>query len=205
MAPAGLKLRESDDRVAMEAPGFCLTFQRQGDRWEQTLSLADGSQAVASSVEGDVARDDAARVVSPTYQEIHRHSSDDGVVLLLTGRSGPHHYSAVIAARCQGPGLAIEFDVADRCRAPLEVLSATYLVPLGSSDLVEAGPDFVVWGGAALGPGRLEFAADGGGSVALAEAGRRAARVQALARIAPSTHTQRLHYRWRWTPTGNQP
>jgi hypothetical protein len=94
-------------------------------------------------------------------------------------------------------------DIADRCRSTVEVLAATYLVQLGSSDLIDAGPGRVLWGGGALGQGRLEFTTDGGaGSVALAEAGRRATRVQALAALDPSTHTQRLYYSWRWTPPG---
>ncbi|MDR3633712.1 MAG: hypothetical protein P4L84_07730 [Isosphaeraceae bacterium] len=203
MVPPGLELEESGDCIAIEGSGLRFTFQRQGERWEHALSLSNGTGAVAASVEGDAARDDPARVVSPAYQEVHRHPADQGFLLLLTGQSGPHHYSAVVTARREGRSFIVEFDVADRCRSAVEVLAATYLVRMGSSDLVEAGPDGVVWGGAAVGQGRLEFGADASDSVALAEAGRCAMRVQALARIEPSTHTQRLHYRWRWTPAEN--
>lgn len=204
MARPGLELDGSGDRVAIEGSGLRFTFRRRGDRWEHALALGEGFGGVASSVEGDSTRDDPARVVSPAYQDIQRHADDPAIVLLLTGQSGPHHYSAVVTARRDGPSLVVELDVADRCRAAIEVLAATYLVRLGSNSLVDAGPDRVVWGGDELGQGRLEFAADASDSVALAEAGRCATRVQALARIVPSTHTQRLYYRWRWTPAANR-
>jgi hypothetical protein len=48
--------------------------------------------------------------------------------------------------------------------------------------------------------GRLEFRARGASDVALAEAGRRATRVQAVAWLDRSTHTHRLIYCWRWIP-----
>jgi hypothetical protein len=100
--------------------------------------------------------------------------------------------------------VVVDVDVADRCRAPVEILAATYLVQLGSSALidVDAGAEGIAWGGDPLGGGRLEFRGGGGADIALAEAGRRAARVQALARLVPATdhHTRRLVYSWRWTP-----
>jgi hypothetical protein len=198
--PGGVKVGEEADRIRIEAGGLRLTFRHADERWDHAFALGEGFGGAASSVEGG----DATRVISPAYQEIQRHASDQGVVFLLTGQAGPHHYSAVVKARCDGGAFVVEFDVADRCRAPVEVLAATYLVRLGSSDLVEAGPDRVVWGGPELGHGRLEFAGGEAESIALAEAGRCATRVQSLARIVPSTHTQRLYYRWRWTPPDPQ-
>jgi hypothetical protein len=114
----------------------------------------------------------------------------------------PHHFSAVATVRTEGPTTVLEFDVANRCRASIDVLAATYLVQLDSGALGDGGPQRILWTGAALGGGRLEFIADAGGSVALAEAGRTGTRVQALARLDRTTHTQRLRYSWRWTLAG---
>jgi hypothetical protein len=199
MAPAGLDLDQADDRLVIAARGLALTLWRHGARWEHALTAGGGVPAVAASLEDDAARDQPARVLSPVYQEVQRHPADDAVVFLLTGQSGPHHFSAVLSARSQRGGLTVDFDVADRCRAAVDVLAASYLVRLASGDLADAGVRRIARAGTTLGGGRLEFAAEGHTSVALAEAGRAAARVQALARILPSTHTQRLHYRWHWT------
>jgi hypothetical protein len=139
-------------------------------------------------------------VISPAYQEIHEHPVTGGIRVLLTGQSTPHHFSAVITAYAELEGFLIAFDVADRCRQPVEAIAATYLVRLGSSDLMDAGPGRVVWGGESLHHGRLEFEADDPATAALSEAGRRASRVQVLARLVPATATHRLGYRWRWIP-----
>jgi hypothetical protein len=193
------------DRQMILAPGLRLSFLRDGDRWAHAVAVGAGDDTllagIASSVEGDPARDEPARVVSPAYQDVQPHSSEGNVCALLTGQSTPHHFSAVVTARRDGPSVSIAVDIADRCRSPVEVLAATYLVPLGSGDLIDAGPGRVVWGGDGLGQGRLEFTTAGGAdAVAMAEAGRRATRVQALARLVPSTYTHRLFYSWRWTP-----
>lgn len=199
-----LDLVAGEDRWTILADDFRWTFLRDGDRWAHTLSLGDDDpsvrDAIAASVEGDPGRDDPARVVSPAYQEVRPHPVAEGVCALLTGQSTPHHFSAVVTARRDGPGLLVEVDVADRCRSTVEVLAATYLVRFGSGALIDADPGRIVWGGEALGQGRLEFRTRGGAEVAIADAGRRASRVQALARIAPSTSTHRLYYSWRWTP-----
>ena len=207
MPHRGFQFEEAEDRRSIVAPGLRLTFVRAGARWTHALAVGDypghNLIEVACTVEGSPDRDDPARVVSPSYQEIQPHASNEGVRVLLTGMSVPHHFSAVVTA-CRdrnGDGVVIDVDIADRCRAPVAVLAGTYLVQLGSGALVDAGSDRIVWGGDALGQGRLEFTTDGGpDTVALAEAGRQATRVQALARIVPTTFTQRLFYRWRWTP-----
>ena len=98
--------------------------------------------------------------------------------------------AATIAA-----GAPVDFDL-----APVAALAATYLAPLGSSDLVDGGPRLVAWSGEALKNGRLEFAPDGQGTVSLAEAGRCASRVKALAAVDPGARTHRLLYRWHWSP-----
>jgi hypothetical protein len=155
---------------------------------------------IARTVESDASRDDPARVVSPVFQDLQNHAVESGLCALLTGQATPHHFSGVVTAHREGPCYVIDVDIADRCRTPIEFLAATYLVDLGSSDLIDADAERIVWGGPALGEGRLEFSSNGLDVVALAEAGRRACRVQALARLDPTTHTQRLFYSWRWTP-----
>jgi hypothetical protein len=177
------------------------TFLRDGDRWIHHLRL-DAHGTLAATVEPDPMTADPARVVSPTYQDLQEHRVGRGVCLLLTGQATPHHFSAVVTARRDGPSRVVEFDIADRCRAPMEFLAATYVVRLGSGGLLDADRGRVVWGGDALAGGRLEFTTRGGDTVVLAEAGRGAARVQALAKLDPSIHTQRLFYTWRWTPAG---
>lgn len=85
-----------------------------------------------------------------------------------------------------------------RSPPPLSV-AATYDTAFTSSDLADAGPAGVEWHFAG---GRLRFeTGPGAGRVVLAEAGRAATRVQALADLKPGEATQRLFYRWRWLPT----
>lgn len=199
--PHGLSYLETADRRTVLGPGLRLSFSWTGDRWSHALEV--GGQApveVARSVESDAQRDDPARVVSPAYQEIREHPFAEGVRVLLTGQATPHHFSAVVTVRREENGVMVEFDIADRCREPVAALGSTYLVPLGSSDLVDGTPGRAAWSGEALGDGRLEFTAEGCGTLSLAEAGRRASRVQALASIDPTVRTHRLLYRWRWSP-----
>ncbi len=70
------------------------------------------------------------RVVSPTYQQIHlEQDKAKGVVrAFLVGQSGPHHFSAAFEVAERPHGAVIDVDVADRCRAPVEYLAATYAV-----------------------------------------------------------------------------
>jgi hypothetical protein len=193
-----------EERQFLRAPGLRLGFRRSGERWTHCVSVGTGDDAlltvIAVTVEGDPTRDDPVRVVSPTYQDIQPHFADGETCALLTGLSIPHHFSAVVTARRDGSTTVLDVDIADRCRAAIDALAATYVVQLGSSDLVEADPRRIVWRSDALGKGRLEFTSGGEHQVALAEAGRQATRVQALARLDPATYTQRLFYSWRWTP-----
>lgn len=208
VAHAKLIYRETEDRRTIAGLGFRLTFFQTGDRWSHAFSIADDHDvepvlgaAIVEAVEGDPDRDDRTRVVSPTYQEIQKHTVPDGICLLLTGQSTPHHFSAVVTARLDAQGVTVEFDVADRCREPVVTLGAMYLARLGASELSDAGTGRIAWAGDVLGAGRLEFSAEDPTSVSLSEAGRRASRVQALARIVPTERTQRMLYRWRWSPT----
>jgi len=123
---------------------------------------------------------------------------------LLTGLSFSHHFSAAMTLS-RDPrhpsGIVLEFDVADRCRSPVESLAATYLVGLDSDALEAADRGRIAW---CVGPpnlGRLELVAGPQAALALAEAGRTATRVQIVAAIQPGTFTHRLRYCWRWTST----
>ena len=98
-------------------------------------------------------------------------------------------------------GVIVDFDVADRCRAEVASLAATYLVRLGSSELRDAGAHAIAWADDRLGPGALKLESDAGATLALAEAGRRCTRAQALARLEDGSFTHRLRYRWCWART----
>jgi hypothetical protein len=93
----------------------------------------------------------------------------------------------------------LDVDVADRCRAHVVTLAATYNVRLDSGALIDASPHAITWD--AFGPDerRLELVAVAPSTLALAEAGRNATRVQVLAAIDSGSFTHRLRYRWRWT------
>jgi len=197
--------QESDDRIVMSAGDLSVVFDRTGDRWTHRLEL--GRPALhegARAVESDAERDAPARVMSPVYQEIHRHdlAGETGLCCLLTGLMFQHHFSAVVtlsADAAQPDMRLLEFDVADRCRAQVETLAATYLVTIDSSELADADPHTIVWTGGKLGQARLELIAPPPAALALTRAGRQATRVQAVALVEPATFTHRLFYRWRWT------
>jgi hypothetical protein len=209
---------ETDLQCVIGGRGVQISFKRTGDRWTHHLSFTssqdpnDGPRVLASALEHQGDADDPTRIVSPVYQEISRHEfAGDrmrGVCALLTGRLLTHHFSAAISL-FEDPGepgsVLIDFDVADRCRAPVSSLAATYALRLGSSELKSASSQAIAWGpmepGAAAGWGLLELLCDSPGGLALAEAGRQSTRVQALAPIDPSQFTHRLRYRWRWAST----
>jgi|GEM_PF-1059580 len=204
-AASEFRLEEDEQRIVIDAASLRLTFLKAGERWVHVLEIAElgtdsGFREVAQTVESEIEGGDPTRVVSPAYQEIQIQPMAGGVRLLLTGQLTPHHFSAVLTVSREGDGIVVEFDVADRCRGPILALASTYLIPLGSGALIDANASHVVWGGESLGHGQLEFITLQSGTTALAEAGRRGARVQALAPLATATATQRLLYRWRWTP-----
>ncbi len=197
--------QESDDRIVMSAGDLSVVFDRTGDRWTHRLELGRPVfYGDVRAVESDAERDSPARVMSPVYQEIHRHdlAGQTGLCCLLTGLMFQHHFSAVVTLRADAaqPGTRlVEFDVADRCRASVETLAATYLLITDSSELADADPHRIVWTGGKLGQTRLELLAPPPAALALAEAGRQGTRVQAVARVEPASFTHRLLYRWRWT------
>ncbi len=196
---------ESDDRIVMSAGDFGVIFDQTGDRWTHRLVLDPAAlHADARAIESEAERDAPARIPSPVYQEIHRHdlAGQTGLCCLLTGLMFQHHFSAVVTLLAdaeQPETLGLDFDVADRCRTQVETLAATYLVTVDSGELADADPHRIVWTGGKLGQARLELLAPPPAALALAEAGRQATRVQAVAHIDPATFTYRLLYRWRWT------
>jgi len=208
--PFPLAWQEGEDRAVVSGPGLRLAFARVGDRWTHSLELPQGSWVLlAQATEGDPQRDGARRVLSPLYQELYRHepAQGPGLCLLLTGRSFHHHFSAAVSLRGDPgqPGrLDIDFDIADRCRAPIDSLAATYSVGVSGGQLVDANPGRIAWDPVGPDRGRLELIAEAPVTLALAEAGRHATRVQALAKIEPATFTQRLRYRWRWTSSSDR-
>ena len=205
------KCEETDDRVVIHGRDSRITFLRLGDRWIHYLSFGSREhpeadwESLASSEESDPQEGDPARVVSPVYQELHRHAyaGDDarGVCLLLTGKHFHHHFSAAVTISSDpddARAIIVDFDVADRCRAEVASLAATYLVRLGSSELQDAAPTSILWTGGSLGDGSLSLKSESETVLALAEAGRQSARAQALARLDAGSFTHRLHYQWRW-------
>jgi hypothetical protein len=204
---------ETHDRRVIRGAGGRLTFARQGDRWTHHLAcggyLTEAGNYVLpdliSAVETDPERGDPACVVSPVYQEIHRHElagdPAGGLCVLLTGHLHQHHFSAAVRLfhdRGDHSYGVLEIDVADRCRSPVSSLAATYLVRLGSSALADANPQRITWRESTEPELELDLHCDPPSVLGLAEAGRTGTRVQAVAAIAPGVFTHRLRYRWRW-------
>jgi hypothetical protein len=192
-----------DQRIVIAVHSLSLTYQRVRHSWTHSLSLVDGREerSVVLALESDPDRDHPTRVVSPVFQEAHRHDPEAAVGLLLTGNWFQHHFSAAVSLSVDPvaeQGAVFDVDVADRCRSPVEVLAATYILPPDSGALESAGPERIVWQVQGSSPGRLELIASTGTSLAMAEAGRAATQVQILAAIEPGGFTHRLRYQWRW-------
>jgi hypothetical protein len=196
---------ETPDRTEMCSPGLRMVFARKDTFWTHSVVLPrDDGVEIARAIDFDPDRDDPSRVVSPVYQEIQRHENSIGsaLCLLLTGTFFKHHFSAVVTLGAdpdRTDWLTLEIDVADRCRTAVECLAATYTVKLDSGALADAGPHAIIWENVGRSHCRLELIAIAPSTLALAEAGRNATRVQALAAIQTGSYTHRLHYRWRWT------
>jgi hypothetical protein len=207
MAQPGFQFETAEDSRMLQAPGVRLAFRWLGDRWTHALEVTTSSSApgwlrVACALEGDPSRSERGVVMSPAYQEIERHAFELGVRALLTGQSGLHHFSAVVTARDLDACVMLDFDLADRCRAPVYKFASTYDVPLDAADLIDAGPERIVWGGDALGSARLELIADSPTQLTLATSDPGVCRVQAFAQIDHNSFTNRCIYHWRWTPAG---
>jgi len=211
MSGVDWKCEETEDRVEVHGPDWRISVRRRGDRWLHGLSFGDFDPEeverwpLLSTVESNREGDDPARLVSPVYQELHRHSAPGSdprsVQLLLTGKHFHHYLSAVltVAPDPDDPGVVvIDFDVADRCRGEVSSLAATYLVRLDSSALQTADSESILWTGGPLGDGLLTFQVGSGTIPALAEAGRHSTRVQAFSQLEADSFTHHLRYQWRW-------
>lgn len=134
----------------------CAAFTRVGPLWAHALLMPPASSpALVQTIDPDPVQDDPARVLSPVYQEIRRHDSgaNPGMCILLTGTFFQHHFSAAVSLgidpeRPDSP--VFDVDVADRCRAYVAALAATYTVRLDSGALKDASPQAITW--EALGP-----------------------------------------------------
>jgi hypothetical protein len=191
-----------DDRASLHGPGLGVVFRRHGDRWTEAIFSPDPAIERITAAELQPSDESPSRLAHPVYQEVrlHKTSGRAGVCLLLTGLAFHHHFSAAVTLTPDESGrVRLDFDIADRCRAPIDVLAATYLVRLDSGALLAADPTRIAWNLESPGAGRLELLAGPESSLALAEAGRRATRVQILAAIRNPDRTHRLRYGWRWT------
>jgi len=204
-ARAGCAWAESEDRIKMCGAGLEVDFVQIGELWTHAILLAreDGLE-LARAVESDLKRDDATRIVSPVYEQIQRHvtAAGPGLCLLSTGRLFQHNFSAAFSLLTDPDrprATVLDVDVADRCRAYVESLAATYTVRLDSSSLADAHPQAITWEQVGRTAGCLELFAHADSKLVLAEAGPNATRVQVLAAVHPGSFTHRLRYRWRWT------
>ena len=156
-------------------------------------------------------RPDAGRRARPTRSFSFSRTEAD-VFALLVGQAGPHHFSASSgddrvqrsARRRSGWTYRrrVDVDVADRCRVEVRLSRAD--VPR-SSDLLDARTGAIADGpGDRLGRGPARACASRRPArrrrARPRPAGGRLARPGRWPRLDPSTYTQRLLYRWRWTP-----
>ena len=92
MAGSDFTCDQTDEQLLINGPDWTVGFDRAGDRWTHSWWFGPSGHDPAeliSAVESLPERDDPARIVSPVYQELHRHEPTgdqfDGVCLLLTG------------------------------------------------------------------------------------------------------------------------
>jgi hypothetical protein len=205
LSESGFHVDVGDDWASLRYHDFGVGFRRLGARWAELILGPGSTEGLASAFIVATDDQDPTRLIHPVYQEAHLHRPEDdsNPCLLMTGRAFDHHFSAAItlASDPNSSRIVLDLDVADRCRSPVQLLSATYIVPLDSSALLDAAPDRVIWQVPDPVPGRLELTAIPPASLTVAEAGRVATRVQIIAPIQPGTFTHRIRYRWCWTMT----
>ena len=187
-----------------------LRFWWHQDRWKHEVVSTAQAESLPrlSAVEAVADLAEHARVVSPTYQQIHLEEDKGKKVVraFLVGQSGPHHFSAAFEVEDRPHGAVIDVDVADRCLSPVEYLAATYAIEPSSGTWTTEAPtqaDAVDVRSAIVltcehPHSRLIFEADAPARHAVEEAGHGSVRVQALAQLRPSDRTHRFRYRWRW-------
>jgi hypothetical protein len=194
---------EEEDARSIAGRHFWLSFARVGDRWTHAVLLSrlafGPREMVAKAQEWDAERDDPARVASPVFQELQIQTDPAGrPQALLLGMSGRHHFSAAFLMDEVEGEVTLSVDVADRSRDEgVSTLASTYLVATPSSRLVAGDELSIAWD---WGIGRLTCAAGPWTRLSLAEAGRSATRVQALAEIGVAGATRRWQYSWSLSP-----
>jgi hypothetical protein len=216
------------DAPTLCGPGACLCFSAASG-WVHRLRLfADAGATtggridfrrelawVSAAPEIHIEPADPSRVLNPVYQEFSRHEPPTdkvpGLCLLLTGSAFEHHFSGVFCLHrdpTMPSRIVFDVDVADRCRAPIELLAATYQFTHrgGHPWLIDASPcarragsTAIAWTGGPLGDGMLELLADRPEALVSREVHGLFTSVQIQSQIDPDTFTHRLRYRWRWT------
>jgi hypothetical protein len=204
----------ASETAVMRGRGIAVVFT-QGRGLAHSLRIEPGSSAVAigsspcvvqatSIPDQDADQFDGRRIGNPLYQELvpHElaHDRSRGIRALLTGSCFDHHFSAVFSlGRDKGAQDCVVFDidVADRCRRPVEQLAATYIVTCAKTpiEIKRTSATSLICG---VGAGDLELAALPSATILHPSSSSAGVRVQVQARIDPKTHTQRLHYCWRW-------
>jgi hypothetical protein len=204
----------ASETVVMRGPGIAIVF-RHGTGLVHSLRIEAGSSSAAiasapwliqaaSVPEQDAEQLDRRRIGNPLYQELVPHAlADDqrsGICALLTGSYFDHHFSAVfsLGRDKESTGRVVfDIDVADRCRRPVEELAATYIVNCADEPIEHnrTNERSLVWRVAA---GDLELVALPPATILDPGSSSEGLRVQVQALVDPHTHTQRLHYRWRW-------
>ncbi len=209
---------ELASQTAMHAPGVTIWLSRSSEvahslrltRASEHADESGGSRTlffVHSILQKDADQRDPTRVLNPVYQEMVPHELPDGLrpglCVLLTGSYFEHHFSAVFSLyRDQSipSRVVLDVDVADRCRAPIAELAATYDVDYeGAAYAVpDDRPYTITWQFGPHGDAILELLAIPQATIGEPNSSH-PSRVQINAAIDPQTHTQRLHYCWRWT------
>jgi hypothetical protein len=190
--------------------GFVHTLRIEFDSHSCDEQRPSNEPLVSVSTDAEFAIDpaDPARVFNPVYQELVKHElpgeKAPGLCLLLTGSAFQHHFSAVFTLHGEGSrpfSIVLDVDLADRTRAPITMLAATYVVRhvKGPPRIVTATPGAVAWRGEPLGEGTLELLAEPPGRLGKPEPRDSFTSVRVEATVDPGTFTQRLRYRWRWT------
>jgi hypothetical protein len=204
-------------------PGVRVSFQRAnglvhhlsfstepGLALDEYTGIRSGTSLVTPVSEYDIEPADPARVFNPVFQELVEHelpaARRPGLCVLLTGSYFEHHFSAVFSLcrdRTAPHAIALEVDLADRCRAPIKKLAATYSVCHGEPEPEFSGPSLTaaVWRGGSIGAATLELLVEPRARLAPLST---AHEVQIDAGIDPDTFTQRLRYRWRWTSSADR-
>ncbi len=177
---------------------FSLIFEHQGDRWTHSIAIGNDRQIIARAIEWHADQDDPQRVVSPVFQELFLQPDSAGSPQgLCVGMSGRHHFSGVFAVSETSQEVVVSVDVADRVRDEMLGFASSYAVMLHSGDLQACDDTLASW---AVAGGTLRIQVQRPGLIGLAEAGRRATRIQATAdpgRISADP-THRWQYQWIW-------